>query len=68
MSAAVDLAAITKLTNLNDIHKLLHETLAKEISVDADLNKLLGKRVDLEHGVLQLNVATREVRAGGVGW
>lgn len=57
---AVDLAQISRLTNLQDVHRLLHDTLSKEISVDAELNKLLGRRVEFEARLLQLNPPTRE--------
>jgi hypothetical protein len=62
--APFDAAVIKKLTNLNDINKLLHETLAKERAVDAELDKMLMKRGDLERSILSLNASTSEVRSG----
>ncbi|KAL6746871.1 component of oligomeric golgi complex 4 [Haematococcus lacustris] len=61
VNAAVgDLAVIHRLTNLNDINRLLHETVAKERSIDDDLDKLLSKRADLERTLLKLNAPTAE--------
>ena len=60
-STAVDLALITRLTNLNDINKLLHETVAKERALDMELDQLLSKRADLERSFLLLNTPTAEV-------
>ena len=52
---------MSRLTNLNDIVKLLHETLAKERAIDAELDKMLMKRGDLERNILSLNASTSEV-------
>lgn len=59
-SGAVDLALIHRLTNLNDINRILHETIAKERSIENELDQLLGKRVDLERSFLLLNTPTAE--------
>lgn len=41
--------------------RLLHETIAKERVIDAELDKLLGKRAELERTFLLLNTPTAEV-------
>lgn len=63
-STSVDLALIHRLTNLNDINRILHETIAKERSIDNELDQLLSKRGDLERSFLLLNTPTAEVGAG----
>lgn len=60
--ATIDLALIRKLTNVADINRLLHDTLAKERTVDQELEQLLGKRVEVEQGLLGLQASTAEVR------
>lgn len=60
-AGAADWGQLNSLTNLNDINRLLHETIAYERSIEADLDKQLGKRTDLEREILQLNAATSEV-------
>ncbi|KAK9830013.1 hypothetical protein WJX72_009198 [[Myrmecia] bisecta] len=61
MVQSVDLTIKTsQLTNLNDINRLLHETVAKERSIDAELEQLLSKREDIEAGLLVLHSATAE--------
>ncbi len=55
-------AAIQKLTNLNDINRLLHETIAKERSIEHELDQKLSKRSVLERDILTLNATTSEVR------
>lgn len=52
---------LQQLTNLNDINRLLHETIAKERAIEAELDKQLSKRNDLERNILLLNAATSEV-------
>lgn len=52
---------LSTLTNLTDINRLLHETIAWERSIEADLDKQLGRRTELERDILQLNAATSEV-------
>jgi hypothetical protein len=64
-AGAADWGQLTSLTNLNDINRLLHETIAWERSIEADLDKQLGKRTDLEREILQLNAATSEVCTPG---
>lgn len=60
-------AAIHKLTNLNDVNRLLHEVLQKERQVDGELDRLLGKRAELERNFLLLNAPTTEVRGSATG-
>ncbi len=60
-SATVDLALIHRLTNLNEINKMLHETIAKERTLEQELDQLLSKRADLERSFLLLNAPTAEV-------
>ncbi len=59
--ATVDLSLIYKLTNVNDVNRLLHETVAKERAVDLELDRQLSKRSDLERNFLLLNTPTAEV-------
>ncbi len=61
---AWDMAHISRLTNLNDINRLLHETIVKERAIDAELDRQLQKRSELERNILVLNAATSEVRYG----
>lgn len=65
-AGASDRGQLNSLTNLNDINRLLHETIACERSIEADLDKQLGKRTDLEREILQLNAATSEVCSLGL--
>ena len=60
-SGATDFAAVSSLTNLNEINRLLHETLAKERTIDLELDKLLNKRGDLEKQLVALQSSTAEV-------
>ena len=60
-SAAVDLGLIHRLTNLADINRILHETIAKERSLDVELDQLLSKRAEIERSFLLLNAPTAEV-------
>ena len=53
---------IHRLTVLTDINRVLHETIAKERSIDADLDRLLLKRMELERSFLSLNTPTAEVQ------
>lgn len=57
----VDINLIHRLTNLNEINRLLHETIAKERTIDGELDKLLSKRAELERSFLLLNTPTAEV-------
>lgn len=52
---------LSSLTNQADINRLLHETIAWERSLEAELDKQLGRRSELERDILQLNAATSEV-------
>eukprot|EP00798_Chlamydomonas_sp_ICE-L_P008858 gene8858-3742_t len=52
---------IHRLTNLSEINRILHETIAKERAIDVDLDKLLSKRVELERSFLLLNSPTTEM-------
>lgn len=61
-TAAPSVDAIAKLTNLTEINRLLHETIAKEHATDAELDRQLHKRSDLERSILVLNASTSEVR------
>jgi hypothetical protein len=61
VSIAAGAGDFASLTNLNDINRLLHETIAWERSIESDLDKQLGKRTELERDILQLNAATSEV-------
>jgi hypothetical protein len=58
---AADLSVVKQLVNFNDINKLLHETVARERAIDADLDKQLGRRAELEKQILMLNATTSEV-------
>lgn len=61
-AAGADWTQLSSLTNQNEINRLLHETIAWERSIEADLDKQLGRRTELERDILQLNAATSEVR------
>lgn len=61
-STSIDLGAIHRLTNFSDIHRHLHEAISKERAIDAELDRLLSKRVELERSFLLLNTPTAEVR------
>ncbi|KAK9819498.1 hypothetical protein WJX81_007056 [Elliptochloris bilobata] len=60
-AASSDLALLRALTNVADINRLLHDTLAKERAVDQELEQLLGKRVQVEQGLLGLRGSTAEL-------
>lgn len=59
--AADSTSKLQQLTNLNDINRLLHETVAKERAIEGELDKQLNKRGDLERGILLLNATSSEV-------
>jgi hypothetical protein len=63
-AGSADFTQLSSLTNLTDINRLLHETIAWERSIEADLDKQLGRRTELERDILQLNAATSEVSWG----
>lgn len=58
----VDLAQIQRLTNIADVTRLLHETVVRERAIDAELDRQLSKRTDLERNFLLLNTPTAEAR------
>lgn len=49
------------LTNIADINRVLHETVAKERSIDAELEQLLTRRTEVEKSILALHSTTSEV-------
>ena len=53
-------AAVAQLTNLNDINRLLQETLGRERAVDLELEGLLAKRGDIEGRLGALQSSTTE--------
>lgn len=61
------MAGLRELTNLNDITRLLHEMLAKERGVNAELEGLIAKRGTLEGGLVTLRSSTAEAsRSSGL--
>lgn len=60
-NVALDLASIKKLTNLNDINRLLHEALSRERAIDLELEQLLSRRTDVDRDLLKLHASTGEV-------
>ena len=58
-----DLRSVEQLTSLSDISRLLHETLARERGLEAELDHLLHRRGDLEQSLLALHASSREVQA-----
>lgn len=56
-----DIRAVEQLTSLTDISRLLHETLATERGLEAELDQLLSRRGDLEQNLLALHAGSREV-------
>ena len=65
-AAIGDLAIIRKLTSVADISRLLHDTLARERAVDQELEQLLGRRLQVEQGLLGLRGSTAEVGEQGL--
>jgi hypothetical protein len=55
------MAVLRELTNLNDITRVLHEMLARERCVNAELEGLTAKRGTLETGLVTLRSSTAEV-------
>lgn len=53
--------AALSLTNINDINRFLHETVAKERSIDAEMEQLLTRRTEVEKSILSLHSASSEV-------
>ena len=62
MTLAIDLESIKRLTNLADINRALHETHAKERSIEAELEELLSKRSAIEETFVTLHDSASEVR------
>ncbi len=60
-SLVADISAVENLTSLSDISRLLHDTLAKERGLEAELDQLLHRRGELEKGLLDLHAGSREV-------
>ena len=56
-----DVRAVEQLTCLTDISRLLHETLATERGLEAELDQLLSRRGNLEQNLLALHSNGREV-------
>ena len=61
-SAQPSMSGLRELTNLNDITRVLHEMLARERSVNAELEGLITKRGTLEAGLVTLRSSTAEAR------
>ncbi len=61
MAAPIDFGAVKRLTNLNDIVRALHETHARERSIEGELEQLLSKRSDIERSFLRLHSTASEV-------
>lgn len=62
MTMAIDLESIRRLTNLADINRALHETHARERSIEAELEELLSKRDAIEETFVTLHDSASEVR------
>ena len=60
-NGAVNDQRALSLTNVNDINRFLHETVAKERSIDAELEQLLTRRTEVEKSILALHTTTSEV-------
>lgn len=59
--APLDFSSVKRLTNLNDINRALHETVALERSIEAELEQLLSKRADIEKGFITLHDSASDV-------
>lgn len=57
----LDVSSVEKLSSLTDISRLLHETLAQERGIEADLDHLLNRRAELEHTLVSLHADSTEV-------
>ena len=62
MMLAIDLESVKRLTNLADINRALHETHARERSIEAELEELLSKRTAIEETFVTLHDSASEVR------
>lgn len=54
-------SVIQQLNNLNDINRLLHETVAAERAIDIELDRQLGKRDTFDRSLIMLNTNTTDV-------
>ena len=63
MAAAtpLDPESVRQLYNLADINRLLHEANARERSIDAELERILSLRSQIEQDAIGLEEATKEV-------
>lgn len=57
-----DVSSIEKLTSLHDISRLLHETMASERGLEAELEQLLSRRGKLEQTLVALHSDSSEVQ------
>ncbi|KAK9907313.1 hypothetical protein WJX75_001280 [Coccomyxa subellipsoidea] len=57
----LDFSSVKRLTNLTDINRALHETVARERSIEAELEQLLSKRVEIEKGFVNLHDSASDV-------
>lgn len=57
----MDVSSVEKLSSLNDISRLLHETLAQERGLEAELDQLLNRRGELEETLVTLHTDSTEV-------
>ena len=62
MTLAIDLESIKRLTNLADINRALHETHARERSIEAELEELLSRRSAIQETFVTLHDSASEVR------
>ena len=59
--APVEFNSVKRLTNLNEINCALHETVARERSIEAELEQLLSKRAEIEKGFVNLHDSASDV-------
>ena len=57
----LDVSSVEKLSSLSDISRLLHETLAQERGIEAELDHLLNRRGELEQTLVTLHADSTEV-------
>lgn len=57
----LDFSSVKRLTNLTDINRALHETVARERSIEAELEQLLSKRAEIEKGFVNLHDSASDV-------
>lgn len=58
----LDVNLVENLTTLSDISRLLHETLAQERGLEAELDQLLNRRGQLEQSLVTLHTDSTEVQ------